>query len=161
ILAALSAFSGVPPADLERSSNLRSRWFERFVVWHLVRHRHLDRLAPADLDGVITGASDDNQIDGLLILANGEAMSSRQDVEELLRNERLASIQLVILQVTLAQRFAIGKLESSVAGVRRFLQEPRILPENEGLAIKRLIKKRLLAGVSAGTPVPVQVYYYL
>lgn len=158
IYAAMASFSGVSEKVLASRHNLRSTWHERFTAWHLMR-RHHPALRRNDLDHVVTGAADDNQIDALLVLANGEPVYDPAEATALVAGEPIDTLALVFLQSTTTDAFRLQKMQATVMGTCHFFQEPPSLDENEHIQARREIV-RILMGPQARGPTRVQVTLY-
>ena len=132
--------------SLDPSSNEAA---ERFVT-HLVLHDA--GYNDVDIEQMLSGGSQDNQIDALAMSLNGAFLASVEDVEAALALRQAGSahrVEALALQITMANRWEQAKLYSFAGGATNFFEEAPLAPENERLAAWRVIKDHLLQAIRA------------
>lgn len=138
IQAALSYFArenGLAPDQPETA--------ERFVT-HLVLHDL--GFSDFDIDQIVSGGANDNQIDALAISINDDFVSTPDEIETIITSRpenALIRVEFVVLQITMADRWEQGKLYSFAGGVSNFFDDEMLAPENARLAELRACKDYL------------------
>lgn len=158
----ISSFLGVSTAAFHaQSQNDRSRALEEFLTFQVLHRWHLDRLARAELQCVLVGASEDNQVDALAILVNGRLAQDEAHVRALFDAADDVQVDYVFVQVTGTPTFNRAKMNGLVTGVENFFAERAWFPENQALVAKRRMKEvvRALLGEDRASRESVSVYF--
>ena len=122
---------------------------ERFVT-HLVLHDL--GFNDYDVEQIVAGGDDVNEIGALAMVVNGEFASTPDEIDMIvgaLPEGASVRIDFVVMQITLTDRWDQGKLYSFAGGVSNFFDEEQLAPENSRLGELRAAKDFLLRTLAA------------
>jgi len=159
---ALAEFLGCTDQGLGGLRKLElSDGFERFVLYSVLRRWHLPDIVMDDVHFAHTGAGDDNQLDGLAVLIDGELARDAQHARQRLEDVDEPTVEYVFLQATLANRFQRAKMNEMVTGIENFFSDQTYFPENAALVARRQIKDaiREVLGEDAPARELISVYF--
>ena len=138
--------------------------FERFVN-HAILSIHQPDAFGADstlMDSISVGGHNDTGIDGIAIKLNGLFVTSVDDVNDIVSTYGRANIEFIFIQSKHTTKFDSAEFQKFAAGVRDFLSETHLQPQNdavkEALKTKDYLLSDELVRTWEGNPA-IRVYY--
>lgn len=112
-------FTGASEAD-------NAKLFEHFATYHVMSGRKSFVYDDDLSDFIVTGAKHDLGLDAIAIAIGGELVLATDDLKQRLQSAqaRTADVELIFIQVTLAESPGENKINSFLAGVSRFMSPP-------------------------------------
>lgn len=117
-----------------------TKQFELFVAYCVLSSVLEDAL---DLEAVATGSGNDCGVDTLAIVANGALVTEKDQVQDILDNNKYLDIQFFFLQSTISSEFSGQKINTFFFGIEDFFKEAPSLPMNDKMAAAHAIKEKL------------------
>lgn len=121
--------------------------FERFVNYAILSV-HQPGIFAADsdlLEKVCVGGTSDMGMDGIAIKINGSIISSKQEINDIIKNQRRINVEFIFIQSKYKPKFEKGELNNFVDGVRDFLSETHNFPMNDSVKEFLELKDYLLS----------------
>ncbi len=91
--------------------------FERFVTYSIANKHYISGV---DLEDVITGNGNDIGLDSIIIIVNGVAINSKEDIEELKETNKYLEVTFIIIQAKTTQKFETQEINTYVLGIQDY-----------------------------------------
>ena len=92
--------------------------FEAFVTSSLLRKYHQSDITDVE-DDVLVGGSGDAGLDAIVILVNGRAVCTEEDVQFLAERLRRLDVEFVFVQAKTTPKFSAAEIGTFVFGVKQ------------------------------------------
>lgn len=136
-----------------------SKQFERFASYCTIYQYHQESF---ELSDVLCGSGGDCGIDALAIIANGNMITSKEEVEDLIScNGSLTDIYFIFIQAKTSPKFSNREIGTFGMGVTDFLSEKPQFVQNEILQEKCKIVNYIIDNASKIKNLPVVLLYYV
>lgn len=121
--------------------------FEKFVNSAVLKTHQPDAFTADSelLDIIGVGGADDTGIDGLAIKVNGILVKNKDEVDDLIKRVKRATIEFIFIQSKYKANFSASELNVFISGVRNFLSNEQLLPINTKLKYLLKLKEYLLS----------------
>ena len=144
--------------------NSDSEVFENFVNFTIIKSHQPDAFnAENDLaDLVCVDGENDTGIDGIAVKINGIFITSKEDINDIIKTQRRLSIEFIFIQSKYKDKFDSGEYGKYIDGVSDFLHPVQVEPHNSKIQYWLDIKNYLLDNdiISAWYDLPqIRLYY--
>lgn len=144
--------------------NDESKIFEKFVNYVILSQDEVRTFIghPDVLDFCCTGGGDDAKLDGIGIKINGQLVSSKEEVDQIVDANRKIDVEFFVIQAKERTDFDSSAVNTFGLGVKNFFSKP-LLPENEKVKEIRNLKDYILEEERVlrklNTNPSLQIYY--
>lgn len=144
--------------SLELSSDGPEKDFEKFSNYCLISKEYNKYF---DLDSTCTGAGDDTGIDGVAIIANGQLLENKEDIDFLLTSNNYLEASYIFVQSKTSSEFSSKEMNNFSFGVKDFFSEKPKLRRNRDIEDFADISNYLLSKASKFRSNPKCKLYYV
>lgn len=142
------------------SKNERNRQFENLVAFHTLKRWHQPQMAKSDLPLVMTGMTDDDQIDTLSIIINGTIVNDIDQARQALEQADDPQITYAFIQSTTSKRFERSKMNEFARGVKYLFREDLFFEVNDEIKRKRELREFIQETVSTVSAPNIDIALY-
>lgn len=98
--------------------------FEKFIIYSVAsKYIRNQTITKSHIDDINIGQGNDWGIDGLLIIVNGRIITTKQDVDDMLRANGYLDVQFVFMQAKNVESLDVGELGKALDGVEYIFKE--------------------------------------
>lgn len=119
--------------------------FEHFANYCITSNEYMDEF---DVEEIRVAGGNDLQLDGVIIIVNGEMVNSIAEVDDLAKTNRHLDAEFIFVQAKRSGNFDGANISNMFYGVRELLSQSPSLPRNEQLEEKEKIIRHIYAGSS-------------
>lgn len=133
------------PKEHEIESSKETERFEHFVNYCIASKYYSGRIDTSD----ITTGEDDAGIDGIIIIADGELITTEEEINDVFEShKRNIEIDFIFVQAKTSEKFEKNQITNFSEGVYDFLSEEPELPHGDLLSEAHKIFSRIIDNVS-------------
>ncbi len=114
--------------------------FELFTAYCIVSRDYPD---VGDIEDLIVGGSHDCGIDSVALFVNGQLVLESDAIDYLAKGGNLLDCHFVFIQSKTSSKFNAGEIATFLFGVRSFVEDTSVIPQNAALAEFRKLKDHL------------------
>lgn len=137
----------------------QSKQFEMFASYCAVEQHYTDTYSLTD---IITAKGDDCGIDAIAIIINGNMITSKDEVDDLIElNKKLSEISFVFIQAKTSSSFDYGELGTFGAGVKDFFSDHPQMVRNTLIEEKSKLVEYIFSKATYIKKKPTCILYYI
>lgn len=137
----------------------QSKQFEMFASYCAVEQHYTDTYSLTD---IITAKGDDCGIDAIAIIINGNMITSKDEVDDLIElNKKLSEISFVFIQAKTSSSFDYGELGTFGAGVKDFFSDHPQMVRNTLIEEKSKLVEYIFSKATCIKKKPTCILYYI
>ena len=149
------------------SEDKESDAFELFIIFCVLsKYIKSETITKEFLENIKIGAGGDWGIDGIIVIANGKVISTKEEVDDLYRANSYLSISIILVQAKTSDNFKVAELGQTLDGAENIIRDVKgesVLPaSNDFLNEYREIVKHIYsysAHFKDGKNPTLSVYY--
>lgn len=136
-----------------------SKQFEMFAAYSVIEQWYTDTY---NLSDIIIGEGGDCGIDALAIIVNGNMVTSKEEIDDIIEvNKKLSEINFVLIQAKTSSTFDYGDMGTFGAGAKDFFSENPQMDRNEGIIAKSEIVEYIFEKATYIKKMPTCFMYYV
>ncbi len=136
-----------------------SKQFEMFSSYCVVEQWYTETY---NLSDIIIGDGGDCGIDAIAIIVNGNMVTSKEEVDDIIElNKNLSDISFIFVQAKTSASFDYGEMGTFGAGVKDFFSETPQMTRNEGIVDRSKIVEYIFSKATLIKRKPVCYMYYV
>lgn len=137
----------------------QSKQFEMFASYCAVEQHYTDTYSLTD---IITAKGGDCGIDAIAIIINGNMITSKDEVDDLIElNKKLSEISFVFIQAKTSSSFDYGELGTFGAGVKDFFSDHPQMVRNTLIEEKSKLVEYIFSKATYIKKKPTCILYYI
>ena len=143
----------------EITENDTSKQFELFSAYCIVEQWFTETY---ELSDIIIGDGGDCGIDAMAIIVNGNMITSKEEVDDIIEmNGKMSEITFIFVQAKTSSNFNYGDMGTFGAGVKDFFAEEPQMVRNEGIKEKSEIVEYIFSKAPLIKKNPTCYMYYV
>lgn len=138
----------------------QDKLFEHFVNYNMVSKLYPNEID--DIESLSVGDGGDTGIDGLAIIVNGNIVTSKEEVADLIQINKGIEVQFVFIQAKNSPKFESSQVATFTYGVKHFFRDKATIAENERVEQLRVVKDFIYEKASSfnrGKLPEIRMYY--